>query len=290
MASRLLRWFVFFVLVLSACTNRAAEPLPAPVATTALESTPAPLMTRSFGCAAPRDHVRGESRAVLQGKRTFHVWAPLGKNDRPLRVLFTFHGWTSNGRDFEKWFLMEDHVNGEAIVVYPDSDGSSWDFTGTKDLDFFDAMLADLGDAYCIDPSHVYAFGFSYGGRFTHHLGCQRSDVLRGIAAGGSDWTTKEKGACGRVPVLVTHRTTDGSEPYSLGRDSIAKWAGINGCSPNDGVTDEVMGCRAYLGCKKPVTFCTDTHSDRTWRSEWNHTVREEYRDLTWRWLRDLHD
>jgi poly(3-hydroxybutyrate) depolymerase len=243
---------------------------------------------RSPGCALPaRAAARGESRA--RGGRTFHVWTPTSyESAKPYALVLAFHGWSSNGRDFQKWFLMEDHVRGEAIVVYPDAIGSAWDFRGDKELELFDSIVADIGGAYCLDPARTFAVGFSYGGRIVHHIGCHRSEALRGIAAGGSDWNIAERTACGRVPVIVTHRTHDGSMSFEGGRTSAAKWAGVNGCGPGDVVTDARLGCRAYAGCAAPVAFCADAHFDPSWPKAWNHTVREGYLDLTWRWLAAL--
>ena len=49
----------------------------------------------------------------------------------------------ADGRSFEEWFEMEKFVDGEAFVVYPDSNGPAWNLNGTSDLAFFDE-LADV--------------------------------------------------------------------------------------------------------------------------------------------------
>jgi len=202
--------------------------------------------------------------------------------------VLTFHGWKTNGRDFERWFKMEDHVEGAAFVVYPDSRGPLWDLTGNSDLDFTAQVIEAVSNAYCIDTSRVFALGFSYGAKLVHHLGCKRGDLVRAIS--GGDGSSRVESGCKRLPVLVTHRTRDPDERIEWGRDAASRWATANGCSDATDPTDAAHGCVAYRSCapNAGVTFCEDTHYDKTWPPDWNHTIREEYRDLTWTWFKSL--
>ena len=242
---------------------------------------------RAPGCGTKTASPSGDA-LTTRGGRTFHVWGPASYDEsRPYPVVLTFHGWGSNGRDFAKWFKMEEHVEGAAFTVYPDSRGANWDFAGTKDLDFTAELLEMLADAFCIDRARVLAFGFSYGGRLVHHLGCKRPDLVRAIAAGGSSWD-RESG-CAPLTVLVTHRTRDETMVIAGGKESAARWAKIDGCSATTEDTDTAHECFGYRGCAAgSVTFCEDTHDDPKWPRSWNHTVREEYRALVWRWFTEL--
>lgn len=245
---------------------------------------------RAPGCGAGRANAStgGTTRTTRSG-RTFHVWGPARYDDaRAYPVVLMFHGWSSKGRSLEGWFKMEDYVDGAAFTVYPDSAGSTWDFAGTQDLDFTAEVLDAVADEWCIDRARVLAFGFSYGGRFAHHLGCKRPDLVRAIAAGGGSWDS-EKSCAGPMPVLVIHRTEDPTMRVSGGRDAAARWAKIDGCAADTEVRDAEHGCIAYRGCQAgAVTFCEDTHADRSWPEGWNHTVREEYRGLAWSWFEEL--
>lgn len=219
--------------------------------------------------------------------RTFHVWLPNGYDaTRAYPVVLTFHGWYTNGRDFESWFKMEDHDEG-AFTVYPDSHGATWDLSGDRDIDFVADIVEAVSNAYCIDRKHVFALGFSYGGKFVHHLGCKRPALVRAIAVGDGSWA-QEKG-CAPLPVLVTHRTRDHDERLEWGKDAAERWAKIDGCSASPQSSDAVHGCVSYPGCTGgSVTFCEDTHFDPTWPETWNHTIREEYRGLTWSWFKSV--
>jgi polyhydroxybutyrate depolymerase len=237
------------------------------------------------GCGTAQASPRGVSYET-RDKRTFHVWGPTTYDaSRPYPVVLTFHGWYANGRAFESWFKMEDHVDGAAFTVYPDSKGPTWDITGSIDIDFAADVIEAMSNAYCIDRAHVFAFGFSYGGKLVHHLGCKRPGLVRAISVGDGSWASDT--GCRPIPVLVTHRTRDHDELVAWGKDAAKRWAKIDGCAETTDVTDAAHGCVAHRGCAAPntVTFCEDAHFDPAWPKDWNHTVREEYRSLTWKWF-----
>jgi polyhydroxybutyrate depolymerase len=259
-------------------------PIPTPIAPATAPKPPLTMLSvdtadagdaATAGCGTAAASPRGTAYTTRAG-RTFHVWGPATyAPGRRYPVMLTFHGWYANGRDFQKWFKMEDHVDGAAFTVYPDSSGPTWDVTGDRDLDFTAEIVESLSNAYCIDRAHVFALGFSYGGKFVHHLGCRRPNLVHAISVGDGSWA-QESTTCRAVPVLVTHRTRDPDE--------------LIGCSQATDVTDAKHGCVAYRGCTAPgsVTFCEDTHFDAAWPSDWNHTIREEYRSLTWKWFQGV--
>ena len=226
---------------------------------------------------------------ATRNARTFHVWGPTGYDEnRPYPVVLAFHGWSSNGRAFAKWFKMQEHVGDAAVVVYPDSKTAQWDFKDADDLGFIADLLDTLAETWCVDRARVLAFGFSYGGRFVNHLGCKRPDLVTAIASGGGAWDA-EVGCVAPLPVLVIHRTLDQTMRIKGGKDAARRWAEIDGCSKETEDTDTAHGCLGHRGCTSgSVTFCEDSHHDESWPQSWNHTVREEYRALTWRWFEEL--
>lgn len=269
-----------------------APSTPSAVASGAPSTAPssAPIASSASACGRPiPSNVRGADHTTTSG-RTFHVWAPKGYDGKTkLPVVLVFHGWYANGTAFQSWFKMEDYVDGKALVVYPDSQGPTWALSGDKDTAFVAKMLSDLDDAYCIDRSKVLAFGFSYGGKFVHGLGCGHPELVKAIAVGdGSLGGSLLK--CGNLPVLVSHRTRDDDEKFDWGKTAAETWAGINGCGKETTASPLEHGCVAWKGCKAnaPVTFCEDSYFNATWPHDWNHTVREEYRALTYRWFAGL--
>jgi len=275
-------------------TPRPATAGPTQIALLTDATADAAAAPRAPGCepgpTGPRPPPPGPNGATMttRGGRTFHVWGPpIYDPTHAYPVVLTFHGWKSNGRDFERWFKMEEHVGGAAFTVYPDSRTGTWDFGGTSDLDLTAEILEGLADAYCIDRSRVLAFGFSYGARFVHHLGCKRPNLVRAIVAGAGGWDKESD--CGPMPVLVIHRTRDDDQVISMGKAAAGRWAKVDGCSQATVETDGPHGCFAYRDCQAgAVTFCEDRHFDASWQRSWNHTVREEYRDLAWSWFTSL--
>lgn len=254
--------------------------------------TPPVVPTSSPACAGsgPKTIAAGTTLETPDG-RTMHVWGPEDGYDRTKTwpVVLMFHGIQTNGADFESWFEMEKYVDSKAIVVYPDAEDGYWDASGTKDLAFFDAMMKKLGETYCIDPSRVLGFGFSWGAFFAHHLGCNRAGWVKAISAGDGGFGGSADG-CGRLPVLVTHRTADTNEVVQHGRDAAALWTKLNACGGGSFVSNADLNCTSQKGCSAPgsLTYCEDTWFDPAWPTDWNHTVRETYRSFTWSWFSSL--
>ena len=284
-----------------------AEPVPTgtttPPATTPPTTPPEPewvppvIATTSAACGTPRaDAV--QAKYTTPGGRTFHVWGPKGYDpNKTYPVVMVFHGIQASGVAFEGWFKMEDYTNNEAFVVYPDAAGANkyWDIAGDTDLVFFDQMVKQLGETYCINPSRVLGYGFSYGGYFADHLGCKRAGYVKAIGVG--EGGTGGHAGCGRLPVLITTRTHDSDEPPSHGLGVESKWTTDNGCgaagapSAQTAGSGEDMGyCRVHASCKAPgsLTYCEDTSFDASWPTDWNHTVREYYRTYTYQWFKAL--
>lgn len=264
-------------------TSAAAPSASAGAGSAAASASPA----ASPGCGTATSGARSVSYATRAG-RTFHVRVPDRYDaSRATPIVLVFHGWYTNGRDFASWFKMEEHDAG-AFTVYPDSDGPTWDISGDRDLDFVTDILEAMSNAYCIDRAHVFALGFSYGGKFVHHLGCKRPALVRAISVGDGSWA--QETGCAPMPVLVTHRARDHDELVDWGKDAAQRWAKIDRCAATAEPSELAHGCVTYPGCtaRTTVTFCEDTHFDPTWPREWNHTIREEYRSLTWTWFKSV--
>ncbi len=271
-------------------TPSAAPLIPsaAPEAAAPHAAGPALAAPAAGGCGKPVGSPPRGTTHTSAG-RTYHVWAPASYDGKqPLPVVLVFHGWYATGPAFQAWFKMEEHVAGSALVVYPDAEGPTWHLDD-RDISFVARTLDELSAAYCIDRARVLAFGFSYGGKFTHKLGCSASKLVKAIAVGDGSLGGGLSG-CGNLPVLVTHRTRDDDERFAWGKSAAEAWAGVNGCTKELTPTDVQHGCAAFNGCKPgaPVTFCEDTYFNTSWPHDWNHTVREEYRDLTWQWFARL--
>ena len=256
------------------------------------EWVPPKVATTSAACGVAQGDAVGAAHTTPSG-RTYSVWGPPSYDpNKTYPVVMMFHGWQSTGPGFQGWFQQDKYVEGEAFVVYPSAINGLWDLNGNTDLVFFDEMVKQLGETYCINPSRILGFGFSYGGKFANHLGCKRAGYVKAISVGDGSWGGDGQ-KCGRLPVLVTHRTKDTDEIIAWGRDVAKAWTGLNQCAAASVTSSAEMNCVSQSACKNPggVTFCEDTYA---YPPEWNfpasydHTVREPYRLYTWQWFKAL--
>jgi polyhydroxybutyrate depolymerase len=158
--------------------------------------------------------------------------------------------------------------------MYPNNAGACFadDFVNTPDLPYFDSLLAQVEQSYCVDRDRVFVDGFSSGAWETYLLGCARAGVVRGIgtAEGG---LRMARPACSGVPVaaILVAGLQDTENPIgplmppgkndSLGsapaRDDILKRNGCTGTTtaPWD---PQYPACVKYTGCPAayPVVWC----------------------------------
>jgi polyhydroxybutyrate depolymerase len=148
--------------------------------------------------------------------------------------------------------------------------------SNVDDVAYVGALLDDLAGAYPVDPSRVFATGFSDGAAMVHRLGCELSSRIAAIApvAGGDQYETSAACSPDRpVPVVEIHGTADpcwafdGGSAACLARDgkdkidiptTVATWVTNDGCAttpaladvadtnPGDGTQTQ---SQAYGGC-----------------------------------------
>jgi polyhydroxybutyrate depolymerase len=205
-------------------------------------------------------------------------------------IALLLHGWQSDGLGFQKWFRFEEQTRDAAYVVYPDAVRGLWDVVGSKDLDYLEHVLDQVARAYCVDRSRVLVFGFSYGAKMANHLGCKRPDLAQAVMAGAGSWVDRTPDCGAPLPVLVVNRTSDSSELAAWGHDAARRWAGVQACDRAETASPLGEGCTEFADCRAPgsVTWCEDAWLDPKWPQDWNHTVRENYRAMAWRWFQAL--
>jgi poly(3-hydroxybutyrate) depolymerase len=126
------------------------------------------------------------------GSRDFAMRLPDNYDkDHPYWLSFTFHpnggnaygvdNGGSNGYEMAYYGLQKRSNNG-AIFVAPQGLGGAWANSGGQDLKFVDDMVKLIEDNYCVDTTHIFAQGFSYGGGMSYAIACARAKVFRGVA------------------------------------------------------------------------------------------------------------
>lgn len=193
--------------------------------------TPPPA-TGSDGCGGALP-VEGQHTITVSGEtRTYLLDLPPGYDDADRTpIVFGFHGLGGSADGFRSYGHLLDTAGQEAVLVHPNAGATAgWD--SPLDVDFFDAILAEVTAVACTDTDRVFATGHSYGGFMSNRLGCQRGDVLAGIGpvAGGGPYD----GTCdGPVPAIIVHGDPDPVVAYATGVASRDRWLNENGCSPS---------------------------------------------------------
>ncbi len=155
--------------------------------------------------------------------------------------------------------------------------------TASVDFAFMDAIKADIEDDQCVDSAHVFATGFSMGGYFSHHVGCDRTDVRAVAPHSGGTIASLSSCKTGHVPVIIFHGTSDPliasgcDDPNGTMQSgfppSATLWAQKNGCKatyatmPTNGSGGGDGQCYLYDGCPADgqVELCTFTGMGHCW-------------------------
>ena len=248
--------------------------------------------TVSLGCSAgtldsSTTHLELEHDGAT---RSYEIHLPPGYDgETPLPLVLSFHGFTSSGLGQQALTNMDVTADREGfLVAYPNGLDQSWNagaccgLSATKavdDVGFTRAVIDDIAERGCINPSRVYATGMSNGGFLSHRLACEAADVIAAVAPVASvlgidaaDCTPARP-----IPIIHLHGTGDPLVPYDGGglagsqsvEDSTAGWIARNGCSGETSVTFEngSATCETSDDCdgEASVTLCTIEGAGHCW-------------------------
>lgn len=205
----------------------------------------------------------GQSIEVGAARRSFVVRSASEGDPRAAApVVFALHPFGMNAQYMQTRAPIG-RMWPAAIVVYPDGMGrdgtmvQSWQGRagelGDRDLAFFDAMLAWLGQRGCIDRARVFVLGYSNGAGLAYLLACERRAAVAGVAIAAGRLGCQP--AAGK-PVVMSHGVGDRTIGYDQAIEASKAWATANGCvaPPKPGV----RGCVQAQSCAAaPVTLCT---------------------------------
>jgi len=201
-------------------------------------------------------------------ERTALVYVPekaTGQDTRMFPLVLAFHGSTWNGSLMRDITGFNDLAEREGfIVAYPNGTGPgdvlSWNAEqccsfamaeGVDDIEFVETLIDELVQRYPVDPSRVYACGFSNGAMLVHKLGLALPARFAAIASVGGAMYGDPEPIDVPLPVLIIHGTEDSVVPYDGGWGTLAElsgktepgksvqfavdfWARSNGCQSFD--------------------------------------------------------
>ncbi|AKV00208.1 Endo-1,4-beta-xylanase B precursor [Labilithrix luteola] len=254
-----------------------------------------PADSRSTGCGTP-GKTGSFHLTTTDGKgatRDYAVQVPSTYDAKtPLAVTFVYHGAGGNEQAAESFGLQDAAKTSSAsIFVFPqgvefENYGVGWDDScGGYDMVFFDHMLEELEQQYCIDTARVFAAGFSWGCDYVTGLRCCRGSRLRAIAAAScadefsnaADFKTYANMPCPDVGVAGIRFTHDakGDGAYSQEQftTTSALYRSFNACSATSTATSP-SPCVSYQGCASPFVECAYPGL--------GHTLPENWASDTW--------
>ncbi len=212
-------------------------------------------------------------------------------------LVFGFHGRTNDNAQARRYFGLEQAATMRAIYVYPrgledDSGRFTWADPGDpsgelRDFALFDTVLAEIGDAYCVDLAAVFVAGHSLGATFANSVACARADVVRGVAsvAGGIDPAPCPE----EVAALLLHNPNDEAVPVALGeraRDHLLPETDRLAATEPRRLGG--FDCRQYTEGDNPLLWCLYrqdmTRSGRFYPHQWPdgaaETIMRFFQDL----------
>ena len=196
-------------------------------------------------------------------KREYLLYVPRScDRTKPTPLVISMHAaalWPATQMETSQWNKVADEHG--FIVVYPSGTTLRGGGTGVlpkvwlrrpEDVRFISDLIDTLEAAYNIDPTRIYANGFSNGGAMAFALSCTLSHRIAavGTVAGAQDQLPWSWCADSRpVPMITFHGTADRLVPYNGGPGALfgirigppfphvptwaANWARRNRCGPN---------------------------------------------------------
>ena len=147
---------------------------------------------------------------------------------KPAPLVVAFHGMLIDSKDFMPAYTKLDVLaeDKKFLIAFPEAIGKSWGLVPDKvnaDLEFFDALVADVGKRYQVDPDRIYVLGMSNGGYFAHLVGKERSKTVAAVCSHSGPLglqTLLGINAERKFPVMIVHGDKDPIFPVAFFRDN----------------------------------------------------------------------
>jgi poly(3-hydroxybutyrate) depolymerase len=213
------------------------------------------------------------------GSRDFAMRLPdnYDKN-KPYWLSFTFHPRGGNaygvdnggGNGYEMaYYGLQKQSNNGAIFVAPLGLGGGWGNSNGDDLKFVDDMVKLIEENYCVDTTHLFAQGFSWGGGMSYEIACARSKVFRGVAIYDGGVLSGCDGGNDPIAYWQMVGLEDDTLPVDVATPMRDQFAKNNGCTiPSQEPPRPPKGppylnpgghvCTDYVGCSAghPLRWC----------------------------------
>jgi polyhydroxybutyrate depolymerase len=184
--------------------------------------------------AGPRHGEFGARQVEIRGDtRRYRLVVPKTVDlEKPVSLVVAFHGMLIDSKDvMPRYSRLNELAQAEKfIIAYPEAARKSWGIAPEKvnsDLEFFDALLAQVKAEYNVDPDRVFVVGMSNGGYFAHVVGKERSRTVAAVASHSGPLglqTLLGVHADRKFPVLIIHGDQDPIFPVDFARENRDKY------------------------------------------------------------------
>lgn len=249
------------------------------------------LSNQSPGCAkAPAEGpltvtVDGVERSYLLAKPAGYV----SHDSYPLIV--AFHGRTNSNEQVRDYFGFERNAR-DYFVAYPagtpNGGGFSWAMPSESgklgDVAFFDALVKQVGERYCINTDRIFVAGHSLGAWMANAVACARGGVVRASATVGGSFILKN--CAGPTAAMIINNPKDSSSPQASAEAMRNVRLKENACGTNaESAQPSSLSCVEYEGCpNNPVLFCPHTidtdHNGTYYPHQWPRGTGEDIVDF----------
>lgn len=179
--------------------------------------------------AGPASNFPDEKIDVAGKTRQFRLIVPKSVDrTKPAPLVVAFHGMLIDSKDVMPKYTKLDVLADDKkfILAFPEAIGKSWGLAPDKvkaDLEFFDALVADVSKRYNVDANRIYVIGMSNGGYFAHLVGKERSKKVAAVCSHSGPLglqTLLGIGAERKFPVMIICGDKDQIFPLSFFQDN----------------------------------------------------------------------
>lgn len=256
----------------------------------------------SAGCTKSQPLTTPTSIEVNWAQRS--IITDLGKNynqTQPTKLVIAFHGRTNPNTLVRTYYKVDKASDGNIIMVYPSwlpeawptrSRQNPWDKPDSlRDYAFFDRIVEEFSEQYCINKDEIYIVWHSLWAWFTNTLACARGNVIRAIGSVGGSITAKTT-CTWPTSAIIMHHPDDNLASFAGGeaaRDALLKQ---NQCdiSKTKSTWPEWGNCIAYTSCISWSEVIRCAHSDSIENGRYYPHTRPDFagkaiRDFFSSWL-----
>lgn len=213
-------------------------------------------------------------------ERTFQLDVPESAlTGDPVPLVLVYHGVFSTGPEIQANTGFPDKAAAEGFITAAgDGIGKSWNAgvccqpaqgENVDDVGFTRDMVAAIASEYCVDPSRIYATGFSNGSAMVFRLACEAADLFAAFAPVGGSLALFPCEPETPRPIQITNMISDPVVNYRLGEFSYGEFLRMNACSAaRDAVQlAPTASCEIAPACADGATteFCSVSDLGHRW-------------------------